>query len=101
MSRSNGRKPEPFNVDKMLADALVSAKGAVAQAALENRPALEMAIADAKSGGIREWQRQADDLQEILDALDEWHRASMALTQDPPVPQGRDDDTADMFEGAD
>jgi len=86
MSKNNGTKP--LTVARILANALVAAKGAVAQAALENRGALELALADAERGGIREWQRQAEDLQEILAALDEWHTATMAITTKPVLPAG-------------
>ena len=77
-----------FMVDRMLADALATAKGSVAQAALENRGALETAIAALTRS---EYDDTCADLGEIVDALDEWHRAVMALTTQPvTIPRGFD-----------
>ena len=70
-------------------EALKSAKAAVAQACLENRSALEQVayIADHEDVfGIEERTAVQVAVREILDALDEWRDASVALLQHASAP---------------
>jgi len=84
--RRNGK--HPLSADEVVAGALKKAKGAVAQAVLENRGALEVAISALTRA---EFDETCADLGEIIDALDRWHRASMVVmehTRKPIVPPG-------------
>jgi hypothetical protein len=92
MSRDNGRRsrgllPKPTTPLEICAAALVQTRGDVAQAALENRPAIEVAISALTRA---EFSDTCEDLAEILTALDAWRDASAVLlqhTHKPIVPK--------------
>lgn len=94
--RDNGRRPAEkapelplLTADELLAAALKTAKHDVAQACLENRGALEVALrATGDVAGLRD---DSEGLQEILNALDKWQDASAVLAQhtaNPIIPPG-------------